>query len=162
TVIPTRPPVEFKERRTGKQITEKMPTWKELLGKVARLDGDTLVTYTRPWGHVPCASAPVPAAGKYKIKASVYVVGTDGKPLPVLLSCRDAYGREDHDVRGVRDVAAGKPTVIEGEFDLKARQIIVFTGWSLPSTRNMPSVGKDPIDKYTGPGLAVEWIEVEG
>jgi hypothetical protein len=25
TVIPSRPPAEFKERRTGKQITEKMP-----------------------------------------------------------------------------------------------------------------------------------------
>ena len=46
--------------------------------------------------------------------------------------CRDQYGRDDHDVRAVRDVPAGKSTVIEGEFDLKARQVIVFTGWSLP------------------------------
>lgn len=161
-VIPTRPKAEFKERRTGRQVTEKMSTWKELLGKVGRLDGDTLVMFTRPWGHVPCSSAPVLVAGKYRVKASVYAVGTDGKPLPVMLSCRDAYGRDDHDVRAVRDVLPGKPTILEGEFDLKARQMIVFTGWTLPQTRNMPSVGKDPIDKYSGPGLAVEWIEIEG
>ena len=104
TVIPTRPAVEFKERRTGRQITEKMTTWKELLDKVVKLDGDALVMYVRPWGHVPCATAPAPQAGRYRIKASVYSVGTDGKPLPMMLSCRDMYGRDDTDVRGVRDV----------------------------------------------------------
>ena len=162
TVIPTRPQTVFKERRTGKQVTEKMSTFKDLLDKVVRLDGDTLVMHARTWGHVPCGTAPVPVAGRYRVKASVYAVGTDGKPLPVLLSARESYGREDHDVRGVHDVPPGKPTIIEGEFDLKARHMIVFTGWSLPTLRNMPSVGTGPLDKYTGPGLAVEWLEVEG
>jgi mono/diheme cytochrome c family protein len=162
TVIPTRPQTEFKERRTGKQVTEKMPTFKDLLDKVTKLDGDTLVTYVRPWGHVPIGTAPTPQAGRYRVKASVYAVNTDGKPLPVMLSCREAYGRDDHDVRAVRDILPGKPTLIEGEFDMKARQIIVFTGWSLPPTRSMPSLGKEPLAKYTGPGLAVEWIEIEG
>ncbi|WP_020471058.1 DUF1592 domain-containing protein [Zavarzinella formosa] len=163
TVIPNRPKASFSERRTGKQITEKMPTFKELLNKAVRLDGDTLLMYVRPWGHVPCASAPVPVAGKYRVRASIYSVGTDGKSLPVMLSCRDAYGREDNDVRDVRDVAAGKPTIIEGEFEMKARQIIVFTGWSLPGLREAGQlVKKEPLDKYAGPGLAVEWIEIEG
>jgi mono/diheme cytochrome c family protein len=162
TVIPNRPPAEVRERRTGKQVSEKMPTWKELLGKVARLDGETLVMYVRPWGHVPCATAPAPQAGRYRVKASVYAVGTDGKPLPIMLSCRDLYGREDTDVRAVRDALAGKPTVIEGEFELQPRQVIVFTGWSLPSMRSTPAFGKEPLEKYTGPGLAVEWVEIDG
>src|SRR5262249_14277009 len=88
TVIPNRPQAEFKERRTGKQVTEKMPTWRELLGKVSRLDSETLVMYVRPWGHVPCATAPAPQAGRYRVRASVYAVGTGGKPLPMMLSCR--------------------------------------------------------------------------
>lgn len=67
TVIPSRPQVQFKERSTGKQVTEKMPTWKELLRKVARLDDDRLVMYTRPWGHVPCGTAPTPTAGRYPL-----------------------------------------------------------------------------------------------
>jgi hypothetical protein len=161
TAIPNRPHAEFRERHTGKQVTEKMPTWRELLGKVARLDGETLVMYVRPWGHVPCATAPAPRAGRYRVKASVYAVGTGGKPLPVMLSCREMYGREDTDVRGVRDAPAGKPTVIEGEFELKPRQVIVFTGWSLPSMRSTPTFGKEPLEKYTGPGLAVEWVEID-
>lgn len=162
TVIPTRPQAEFKEHRTGRQVTEQMPTWKELLGKVARLDGDTLVMYVRPWGHVPCMTAPAPQAGRYHVKASVSAVGTGDKPLPVMLSCRDQYGRDDADVRAVRDVPPGKPTVIEGEFELKARQVIVLNGWSLPAMRSTPTLGKEPLDKYAGPGLAVEWVEIEG
>jgi hypothetical protein len=86
TVIPSRPQVEFKERRTGKQVTEKMTTFKELMNKVVRLDGETLVMYVRPWGHVPCSTAPAPQAGRYRVKASVYAVGTDGKPLPMMLA----------------------------------------------------------------------------
>ena len=43
SVIPTRPFQDFKEQRSGRVITEKMATWRELLGKTARLDGDTLV-----------------------------------------------------------------------------------------------------------------------
>src|SRR5271155_3535447 len=100
-----------------------MPTFKELLGKVVKLDGDTLLMYVRPWGHVPCSTAPAPQAGRYRIKASVYAVGTD-KALPMMLSCRDMYGRDDTDIRDVRDVPPGKPTLVEGEFDLKARQVI--------------------------------------
>jgi len=134
----------------------------DLLGKVSKLDGDSLVMYARPWGHVPCATAPAPQPGRYRIKASVYAINTDGRALPLMLSCRDMYGREDNDVRAVRDVPAGKPTIIEGEFDLKARQVIVFTGWSLPSMRSTPTLFKESLDKYTGPGLAVEWVEIEG
>jgi mono/diheme cytochrome c family protein len=162
-VIPTRPNAEFKERRTGRQITEKMTTFRELLDKVVRLDGDTLLMYVRPWGHVPCASAPAPQAGRYRVRASVFAVGTGGKPLPMMCSCRDMYGREDNDVRAVRDVPADKATVIVGEFDLKPREVIVFTGWSLPTMRDVNQLGKGkPLDKYAGPGLAVEWVESEG
>jgi hypothetical protein len=164
TAIPSRPPTEIKERRTGRQITEKMPTFKDIMNKGVRLDGDTLLMYVRPWGHVPCATAPVPQAGRYRVRASVYVVGTAGQALPVMLSCRDAYGRDDNDIRAVHDVPAGKATLVEGEFELKQRQIIVFTGWSLPGMRDVNQLfSKGPaLDKYDGPGLAVEWIEIEG
>ena len=40
---------------------------------------------------------------------------TDGKPIPMMLTCRDLYGRDDNDVRAVRDVPEGKAIVIEEE-----------------------------------------------
>jgi mono/diheme cytochrome c family protein len=158
-VIPNRPLAEFKERRTGRQITEKMVHFKDMLGKSARLDGDTLVLYARPYSHIPCATAPAPQAGRYRVRASVYAVGTAGKPLPMRMVCDDLYGRDESDVRAVRDVPADKTTVIEGEFDLKQRQAIVFVGWSLPGPREW---GQKLPDMKTAPGLAVEWVEIDG
>jgi hypothetical protein len=158
-VIPNRPLAEFKERRTGRQITEKMVHFKDMLGKSARLDGDTLFLYARPYSHIPCATAPAPQAGRYRVRASVHAVGTAGKPLPMRMICDDLYGRDESDVRAVRDVPADKTTVIEGEFDLKQRQAIVFVGWSLPGPREW---GQKLPDMKTAPGLAVEWVEIEG
>ncbi|HEX3149290.1 MAG TPA: DUF1592 domain-containing protein [Gemmataceae bacterium] len=161
TVIPNRPPTPIKDRRTGRDVAEKMSTWKELLNKVAKLDGDTLIMYVRPWGHVPCATAPVPQAGRYRVKVSAQAIGTDGKPLPMMFSVRDAYGRDDTDVRVVRDVPADKPTEFEEVIDLHARKLVVFSGWSLPGMRSTPMLGKS-LDGYTGPGLAIQWVEIEG
>ena len=76
SVIPNRPQASIKERRSGREITEKMTTFRDLLGKAVRLDGDTLLMYARPWGHVPCSSAPAPVAGRYRVRASVYAIGS--------------------------------------------------------------------------------------
>jgi hypothetical protein len=163
SVIPHQPQLPIKERRTGKEITEKMVHFKELLGKSAKLDGDTLVMYARPWGHIPCASAPSTQAGRYRVTVSALAVGTDGKPIPMLCTCRDLYGRDDNDVRAVRDVPAGTAAVLSGEFELNAREMIVFAGWSLPTTREFDDSHKGKaLDGYRGPGLAVQWVEIEG
>src|SRR5205085_9007608 len=156
-----RPQAVFKERRTGRQITEKMTTFRDLLDSSVRLNGDTLIMYVRPWGHVPCASAPVPVSGRYRVRASIQAVGTD-KPLPVICVCRDQYGREDNDVRDVRDAPVDKPIIIEGEYELKAREVIVYAGWSLPAVREFVPPKNTPIKEYKGPGLAVQWVEIEG
>jgi hypothetical protein len=162
-VLPTRPHVSIKERSSGRQITEKMKLFASILGKSARLDGDDLVMFTRTYGHIPCATAPAPVAGRYRVRISAKAIGNGGKPLPMICVCRDLYGREDNDVRAVRDVPADKAAVIEGEFDLRTREVIVFAGWSLPSEREFPQIAKGKkAGDYTGPGLAVQWIEIEG
>jgi hypothetical protein len=81
--------------------------------------------------------------------------------------CRPTqYDREDTDVRTVRDVPAGKPAVIEEEFDLRERQVMVFAGWSLPDFREFDRRYKNlKLDSDPGPavsGLAIRWIELEG
>ncbi len=98
-VIPTRPPTKINDRRTGKQVTEKMPTFKDLLGKVVKVDGDALIMYGQPYGHIPCSTAAVPQTGRYRVRALVRALNSPDKPLPILLSCRDQYGREDDGVR---------------------------------------------------------------
>ncbi len=159
TVIPSRPLAEFKDRRTGRQITEKMIHFRDVLGKVGRLDGDTLILYARPYSHIPCATAGVPQTGRYRVRASVHAVGTAGKVLPVRCVVDDVYGRDETNVQAVFDVPEGKGRVIEVELDVKARQAVVFAGWSSPTMREF---GQKRLEDYTGPGLAVQWVEIEG
>jgi mono/diheme cytochrome c family protein len=164
-VLPTRPQITIKERRNGRQITENLRLYQELLGKSARLEDDTLVLYLRNPDYIPCATAPAPADGRYRVRVCASAVGTGNKPLPMMWVCRvDQYAREDTDVRAVRDVPAGKPTVLEEEFDLHERQVIVLAGWSLPNPRTWQNVHKDRAlgDDPGLPGLAVHWVEIEG
>jgi mono/diheme cytochrome c family protein len=163
SAIPTRPAADLaKHRRSGREVAQKSPFHlTELIDKVARFDGDTMIMFVRPWGHMPVATPPAPVAGRYRVRASGYAVQTEGKPLPVMLSCRDLYGREDNDMRAVRDVPSGKAIVIEEEVALKAREMIVFAGWTLPALRAPNQLGM-PVEQYKGPGLAVEWVEIEG
>jgi hypothetical protein len=160
-VIPNRPRAVLADRATGRQITERMKLFQPMLGKSARLAGDTLILYVRPYGHIPCATAPAPVAGRYRVRASVQAVGTDGKPLPMMCVCRDQYGREDNDVRAVRDAPAEK-AVIEGEFDLRPREVIVIAGWSLPGEAEFQRLRGKTTEPPTGAGLAVHWLEIEG
>jgi hypothetical protein len=163
TVVPNRPPTMIKDRRTGRQATEKYKSWNDALGKTARLQGDSLILYCRQYGHVPCQTAAVPQFGKYRVRVSAQSVGTGGKPLTMLCSCRVEYGREDTDVRSARDVPADKPTIIELEVTLKQRQVMVFSPWTLPSVREFQQATKgQPMDQYAGPALAIQWVEIEG
>lgn len=159
-VIPKQPPAPIKDRRTGRQITEKVVLFKDLMDKVVRLDGDTLVLYCRQWNHIPCCTTQVQQAGLYRVRASLYAVGDVADRLPVKVSVRDLYGTDE--LKIVRDVAPGAPVVIEEEFELKPRQVVAFAGWSLLPTKHTPSLGFEPLEKYGGPGLAVEWVEIEG
>ena len=164
-VLPTAPQVTIKERRTGRQITEKLRLYQELLGKSARLEGDTLVLYLRNPDYIPCATAPAPADGRYRVRVCASSLGTGDRPLPMMWVCRvDQYAREDTDVRAVRDVPAEKTIVLEEEFDLHERQVIVLAGWSLPSPRTWQNVHKDgSLDVHPRlPALAVHWVEIEG
>jgi hypothetical protein len=164
-VIPRRPRVSICERRTGRQITEKLRLYQELLGKSARLDGDALVLYLRNPDYIPCATAPAPADGRYRVRVCAQAVNSGGRLLPMMCVCRvNQYDRDDTDVRAVHDIPTDKPAVIEEEFDLREREVMVFAGWSLPDFRQFERLHKgQKVDADPGwPGMAVHWVEIEG
>jgi hypothetical protein len=156
----TRPHTDLKVHHTGKQITEQIKSFSMILGKTARLDGDTLTLYRRTPGYIPCGTTTVPVAGRYRFRASVQAVGTGGPPLPVLLTCRQQYGREDDGLREVRDVPADKAIVIESEFPMKPRDMVVLQGWTLPGEREVQQAGRE--GRKLEAGLAVQWVELTG
>ncbi len=158
SVIPINPPIPFSDKRTGREMTEKGPNFKQALTRSCNLDGDALVIYSTLPRYGLCATASVPTAGRYKITMSACAVGAEAKAIPVGFMTVESSGREGPVLKEVRDIPHGKPAVIEFEFDLARRQQFVvnlLTTWDIRRF-------KKPIEEYTGPGLKVEWLKVEG
>jgi hypothetical protein len=158
SVIPIGPPIPFSNRRTAEEMVKKGPNFQQTMGKGAKMQGDALVFYTKLPRYGLCSTASVPAAGRYRITMSACSVGGDGKPVPAGFMVVNQSGRESPVLREVREIPHGKPQLIEFEFDLARNQAFVLnllTSWDI-------RIFKKPIEEYTGPGLMVEWIQVDG
>lgn len=156
-VVPPHPHIPFSDRRTGKEISTKGPNFRQTLTRSCMVQDDALVIYSKLPRYGLCATAPVPAAGRYKVQMSIAAVGADNKAVPAAFMVIGT-GREDAVLRDMRDIAPGKPTVVEVEVDLERRQAFVVNllyHWDIRAF-------KEPIEKYTGPGLLVEWLKIEG
>ncbi len=157
-VIPPHPPVPFSDRRTGKEMSAKGPNFRQTLTRSCLLKGDALVLYSKLPRYGLCCTAAVPAAGRYKVQMSIAAVGADNKAVPAAFLVVNQSGREDPVLRDMRDIQPGKPTLVEVEVDLNRRQAFVVNLLSHWDIR----VFKKPIEEYTGPGLLVEWLQIEG
>ncbi len=172
--IPRAPQLGFSDKRTGKQIANN-EQFKELLGKSCRLDGDKLILHARlPDHYAICATQYTPQAGRYRVTVSAYAVGTEGKPVTMAFCCRPIRERGAHELRTLRDVPPGIPlpdagegrvrgTVFEAEFTMNRECIVWLHAWSLPDRYELYlKKVKPPLDDYKGPGLVIEWLQIEG
>lgn len=157
-VLPVHPPIPFSDTRTGLDMTKKGPNFNEGLGRTCKLDGDKLIFYTKLPRYGLCATAAVPSAGRYRVQMKGCAVGAEIKSIPVGLMTVMQSGREGPVLREVVDIPHGESRVFEFECELVARQQFVvnlLTTWDIRRF-------KKPIDEYTGPGLLVEWLKIEG
>lgn len=157
-VVPISPPIPFTETRTGLQITQKGPNFREGLGRTCRLIDESLIFYTRLPRYGLCATPAVATAGRYRIQLQACAVGEGVQSIPVGLMKVQQSGREGPELYDVVDIPAGDPAVIELECELESRQAFVInllTHWDIRRFRK-------PIEEYTGPGLRVDWLRIEG
>ncbi|MEZ0276488.1 MAG: DUF1587 domain-containing protein, partial [Roseimicrobium sp.] len=158
TAIPVHPPIPFSNTRTGLEMTQKGPNFKQGLGRNSKLQGDALIIYSKLPRYGLCSTATAPTAGRYRIQMKACAVGAEVKPISVGFMTVMGSGREGPVLREVRDIPHGGPTLIEFEFDLARNQAFVvnlLTTWDIRGF-------KKPIDEYTGPGLLVEHLKIEG
>ena len=158
SVLPIHPPIPFSDTRTGLVMTEKGPNFKQGLGRNSKLDGDALIIYSKLPRYGLCSTAPAPTAGRYRIQMKASAIGAEVKPLSVGFMTVMSSGREGPILREVRDIPHGEPQIIEFEFDLIQRQSFVvnfLTNWDIRGF-------KKPIEEYTGPGLRVEYLKIDG
>ncbi len=158
SAVPAHPNYPFKERRTGKQMTERGPNFKQTLTRSCRLDGDSLIVYSKLPRYGLITTSHVSGAGTYRVRMSVAAVGAEKKPLPLGFFILETTGRDDPVLFDCKDIAHGEPRVVEFDVNLGRRQAFVvnlLTRWDIRDF-------KRPLTEYTGPGLRFDWIEIEG
>lgn len=158
STLPVHPPIPFSSQVTGREMTERGPNFRQTLTRSCKLDGDALVIYSKLPRYGLCASAAAPSAGRYHVRVSACAVGQDVKSVPAAFMTVSRSGPEQPVIFDCRDIPAGKPAVIEFDLDLKRNQQFVLNDLNGFDIRAF----KKPLDEYTGPGLKVEWIRIEG
>ncbi|HYH64893.1 MAG TPA: DUF1592 domain-containing protein [Urbifossiella sp.] len=97
--------------------------------------------------------------GNYRVRISAYAFQTD-KPVTFHVTAGTLTAVTEERILGYHDIPPGRPTVVEFVEKLEAKNCmrIVVDGLGVIP----PVIEKVGADKYTGPGLAVQWVEVEG
>lgn len=140
----------LKDERHVKHTTE----------RVFRATDDALVCFSSSaWQAITLSQFYPPDRGTYRFRISAYGLQSSGKPVsfrvlagPMLMASRNR-------LVGYFDAPADRPTVIEFTEHLEARSTINLLPYGLASAQAVHKVGAGA---WTGPGLAVQWVEVEG
>jgi mono/diheme cytochrome c family protein len=150
-----RPPLvkkryDLKDERAVKVATE----------SVYRKQDDALVMFSSSaWNSIVVGQFYPPDRGRYRVRISAYGVQSRGKPVTFRIDVGPMLmGTKNHLV-DYYDVPADKPTVIEFVDHFEARNHFRISPYGLAGAQTVNKVGAD---KYDGPGLAVQWAEVEG
>ena len=124
-----------------------------------KLDDTVICFSSSPWNSVVVSSFYPTDRGKYRIRISTYGVQSPDKPVtyrvdagPMLMATKS------HHV-GYFDAAPDKPTLLEFVDHFEARDHVRIHPYGLAGAQTVTKVGADA---YKGPGLAVEYVEVEG
>ncbi|MCB1086872.1 MAG: DUF1587 domain-containing protein, partial [Verrucomicrobiae bacterium] len=157
SVIPKHPPLPLKERRTGREMSERGSNFRQTLTRSCKLEGDSLVIYSKLPRYGLACTPNVQGAGNYRIRLSAAAVGAAGTPVAAAYAVV-GRGQEPPEVREMADFQPGKSQVIEKEVYLEAGEAFVvnlMANWDIRAT-------KQPIEAYDGPGIRIDWMEIEG
>jgi hypothetical protein len=99
-------------------------------------------------------------AGRYRIRISAYAVQSDGKPVTFHVKEGSTLDVAHNRVMGYFDAPAGAPAVIEFVERMEASKTLRLAVDHLNVRPNQ--IHKVGVENWKGPGLAVQWIEVEG
>ena len=98
-------------------------------------------------------------SGKYRFRISAYAFQSE-KPITFHMTAGTMQAVTEERIVGYYDVPPGKPTTIEFVEKLDPKNTVRFVVDNLGVTP--PVIEKAGADKYQGPGLAIQWVEIEG
>jgi hypothetical protein len=166
--LPRSPQSSRKLRHTGRQYLEdRLSVHRRDIDPFVKLNGDALVLHARVYGDLSMQAPKTSTPGRYRLRAALRAVNTDGKPMPVLIGQKvDRFQAEKlMHIIDYRDVPADRAAVIE--LDVIPHSFFYFEGVTLPFftdfQKSRGERGKQPLETdFAGPGLAIDWVEIEG
>ena len=98
--------------------------------------------------------------GKYRVRISGYGYQSGGKPVDFHVNAGTFKEVTEERLIDYFSFPADKPTVLEFTEQLEPQNRLRIVADGLPALP--PEVEKVGADKYKGPGLAIQWVELEG
>ena len=124
------------------------------------IDGDTLVLFSSsPWNAIVLYELYPPDGGDYRFRVSASGFQSGGKPVTYRLDAGNLSMTGKPGLVGYFDAPADKPAVVEFVAHLAPTNTLRIHPYGLAGAQTVHKIGAD---KYEGPGLAVQWVEVEG
>ena len=142
--------VSLKEERHVKHTTEKV---------FRHLDNGLVMFSSSPWQAITLSQFYPPDRGKYRFRISAYGIQNGDQPATYRIDAGPMLmGTKNHLV-DYFDAPAKEPSVVEFVEHLEARSTIRLLPYGLAAAQTVNKIGAE---SYEGPGLLVEWVEVEG
>lgn len=98
--------------------------------------------------------------GRYRFRISGYGYQSEGRPISFRVTAGTLKEVTEERLIDYFSVPADAPTVVEFTEQLEPENRIRILAEGLPALP--PAVEKIGADKYTGPGLVIQWVDVEG
>jgi hypothetical protein len=128
--------------------------------RVFRFQGDTVVLFSSSaWNAVHLYQFYPPDRGKYRFRISVSGIQSAGKPVTYRVDAGQMGMAGKTHLVGYFDAPADRPAVLDFLDALEARSTIRILPYALAGAQGVDKIGAE---HYKGPGLAVQWVEVEG
>lgn len=122
-------------------------------------DGRIVMFSSSPWQAITLTPFYPPNRGKYRFRISTSGVQSGGEPVTYRVDAGLMLMTGTSHLVGYFDAPAENPRVVEFFDSLEARNTLRILPYGLESANTIHKIGAE---KYDGPGLAVDWVEVEG
>ncbi len=122
-------------------------------------DGEVVCFCSSEWHNVGVTHFYPPDAGNYRFRISASTIQGDGKPVTFRVTTSDTRLTGTHGLVSYFDAPPDKPTVFEFVRYMEPRTTIRMLPYGLAGANTVKQVGGED---WNGPGLAVQYVEVEG
>ncbi len=124
-------------------------------------DGEQVIMFSSSAWQAASLTPFYPAdRGRYRFRISASAVQSNGRPVTFsVMSGGGGMGGQKGHLVSYFDAPADKPKVIEFTDYMEPKTSITILPYGLASAQSVNKVGADA---WTEPGLAIDWVEVEG